>query len=153
MQVADIDLTEETAGGGIFYHDGNGWTAFDTFTGNYNGDTHTITGLQTTGNGLFSINSGVVQNLGMVDGNVTGSISGGIAGENKGTISNCYNIGNVVTSGITGTNSGTISDCYNSGNIIFGGIAGQNYGTINNCYNTGNVIFSDYNSGGSNCNK
>ena len=162
MQVADIDLTEETSESGIFYHNGNGWTAFDTFTGNYNGNTHTITGLKTKGDGLFDGNNGIIKNLGMVDGNVTSSYSGSIVGRNEGTISNCYNMGNVTSSsysgGIAGRNEGTISNCYNTGNVTAttnfasstvtsysGGIAGYNDGTIRNCYNTGTVTATSKN--------
>jgi len=64
--------------------------------------------------GLFVYNSGVVKNLGMVAGSVSGSNAGGIAGYNSGTITNCYNTGIVSGSSyagdIAGYNEGTIKD-------------------------------------------
>ncbi len=86
---------------------------------------------------------------------------GGIVGCNKksGTISGCYNEGNLIGEGIytfggiVGRNeeSGTISECYNKGNLTadsaqrcqarrVGGIVGYNAGgTISGCHNEGNV--------------
>ena len=88
--------------------------------------------------------------------------SGGISGYSEGTVSECYNSGNIssraygnysssqkyyaYSSGIT--YGGTIANCYNtgtisatieynsSGYIIVGGISAGT-GTISNCYNTG----------------
>ncbi|MDR1388679.1 MAG: hypothetical protein LBJ31_01700 [Treponema sp.] len=71
--------------------------------------------------------------------------TGGIAGENDGTIENCSSGGNVIstttgamlhTGGIAGINSGSITQCYAWGNITSsnsgndgrtGGIAGNNF--------------------------
>ncbi len=81
---------------------------------------------------------------------------GGIAGYNKGTISECYNTGTVRTShasqagagGITGYNSTNITDCYNTGAVYgynsdsrVGGITGHSgtagsSATISYCYST-----------------
>ena len=86
--------------------------------------------------------------------------SGGIAGWNSGTITNCYNTGAVGTEtsgGIAGVNYGPITNCYNTGDVAgtdySGGITGDNgmrgdefVGTITNCYNTGTV--NGYGSGG-----
>ena len=167
IQMNDIDLTEATADNGILGAWQSIGTSSDEFTGSYDGGENVIKGLQ--GKSLFEYigENGVVQNLGMVDGNVNsfdGSSAGGIAKSNYGTISNCYNTGNVTATsywncydsgGIAGSNYGTISNCYNIGNIASlsyshysGGIAGSNYGTISNCYNTGNVTAKCDSSGG-----
>ena len=186
--VADIVFTEaDFAEKGDYYNNGQGWQPIGTgentsFTGVFDGDGHTIKGLyvniQTTDEyiyaGLFGYNEGTIKNLGMLDGSVSASsdsssYAGGIAGYNfYGTISNCYNMGNVSASsdsysdsyssssagGIAGENDGTISNCYNTGSASAlvssssssfsssssaGGIAGENDGTISNCYNTGSV--------------
>jgi len=87
------------------------------------------------------------------------SYSGGIAGcLSGGTISSCYNTGNVFSSsysaysgGMAGSGTLIINNCYNMGNISAyavvdygtpsssgGGMTGGT-GTITNCYNMGNV--------------
>ena len=79
--------------------------------------------------------------------------SGGIAGSNEfgGTISRCSSNTTITcdgerAGGIAGYNDGTISNCYNTGNVvgddILGGIVGyqETTGTISCCYNTGSVI-------------
>ncbi len=152
------------------------------FTGTFDGNGCKIKNLYIyteytggSGVGLFGyIKEGTVKNLGLENGNITAteeewsSLPGGgmgvgrdptvyvgsIAGiVEKGTITNCYNTGNVsglnpadpYTGGIVGDlYGGTISDCYNTGNITgegwaTGGIAGTASGTITNCYNVGNV--------------
>ena len=169
--VADIVFTEaDFAEGGEFYNDGQGWEPIGgngstTFTGVFDGDEHTITGLycNRSGNGaqyagLFGNNKGVIHNIGIVNGiisvdvNSRGSMpcAGGVVGINNGTIYNCYNKESIVIS------SG--QDEYRSGNC--GGIVGRNerYGIVDSCYNIGNVT-SDYGGGnaggitGSNCGK
>ena len=131
------------------------------FNGTFDGQGHTITNLKISGvnyAGLFGYlgSESSVKNLGIIGSSISGSsYAGGIAGHNNGgTISNCYNTGDIISTGnaggIAGNNSGTISNCYNtrdvkatfssSYDIYAGGIAGQNYsGSISNCYNTGNV--------------
>ena len=74
---------------------------------------------------------------------------GGIVGNNSGTITNCYNNGNVtgvveLTGGITGFNDGLIIKCNNTGDVsssydFIGGIAGYNSGNIKLCSNSGNI--------------
>lgn len=97
--------------------------------------------------------SGAVQNLG-VDGTVSGNVEvGGVVGENKlGTVTNCYNTGDVsgeAVGGVVGHNdSGTVTNCYNTGDVIgsryAGGVVGINTATVTNCYNTGTVNGSRY---------
>lgn len=77
---------------------------------------------------------------------------GGIAGSNAGSISHCSNEAEILGTngsigGISGelSTGGTITNCYNTGNIkgsfYVGGICGNatNGNQITNCYNTGNV--------------
>ncbi|MBN7773536.1 S-layer homology domain-containing protein [Clostridium aminobutyricum] len=139
------------------------------FTGSFDGDGHTISGLYIATDsisqgflGLFgTIQGGTVKNLGLIDGRVlsiswyasVGSLAGFVS---NGRIEDCYNTGAVTgksVGGIVGLNSGGhIQDCYNTGEIsglgnycAAGGIAGQNMNasdTIVNCYNTGNVTIS-----------
>ena len=119
--------------------------------------------------GLFGYlgSNATVKDLGIINSSIsttsTGDIagSGGIAAYNEGTITNCYNTGDVngsgYSGGIAGYNSGTITNCYNTGIVTgtgdSGGIAGHqgtfttNEGTISNCYNTGDVTGTE-NSGG-----
>ena len=83
---------------------------------------------------------------------------GGVAGQVKGVIKNCTNIGgrvvgkkdangNTLTGGVVGTLiTGGAQDCYNTGNVtgegnLVGGVIGgiNPYSTVQDCYNTGNV--------------
>lgn len=162
---ADIVFTNaDFAQGGAFYNGGAGWTPIGDdaakFTGTFNGNGHTITGLYVNISatsdvygGLFGyIEETIINNLGMVDSEISvttssgGSYAGGIVGyaSYNTTITNCYNMGGVsgnnYVGGISGA-GGTISNCYNTGIIVgtsAGGIAGLG-GAISNCYNTGNV--------------
>ena len=149
----------------------NNWTPIGTnvnrFTGTFDGGGLTITGLNVTipstttaatnHQGMFGYieSGGAVKNLGLVDvvirTNYTAANShsyfSGIAGENSGTISNCFVSGSVTGAGtnnaayggITGRNNGTgiIENCYStvnvSGSHYAGGIAGSNNGTVRNC--------------------
>lgn len=109
--------------------------------------------------GLFGViaQNGRVSNV-TVSGSVKGDYAGGIAGENYGTIENCFFSGNVTSSafilggtttisgggagGIVGVNyaNASVYGCgYSNGTIqclmgSSGGIAGRNGGNINNCY-------------------
>lgn len=100
------------------------------FQGTFDGQGYTIT-FNVSSNisvlGLFGYlgENATVQHL-KVDGNITNTSStltsstAGIAGYNRGTISECANLAYIV-----GTTAG--------------GIAGENHGTITNCYNQGNI--------------
>ncbi|HPR32505.1 MAG TPA: GLUG motif-containing protein, partial [Prolixibacteraceae bacterium] len=157
IQTANIDASP-TSG----WDFGAGWLPIGhvvkNFTGTYNGDGHTISGLYINRPGtelqsFFRIlgSGGKVENLGLVDLQMTGSRScGGFAGDNYGTISNCFSSGNVsgneTTGGLAGQNNGTISNSYStvsvSGNFYAGGLVGDNQGTISNSYSTGSVTGS-----------
>jgi len=146
--VNDIVFTnDDFAVGGAFYNGGAGWSPIGTdildfFTGTFDGNGHTISGLYSklTSSadlymGLFASNNGTIRNVGILNStftiNVTGSncdsLVGGIAGYNRGTIINCYNTGTVSATGhystanaggIVGYNDGgTIAKCYNSGKV------------------------------------
>ena len=99
------------------------------------------------------LRSGTITGCGIEGGSVTGyGGTGGLMGENDGTISNCYAtvsvigyVGYVCTGGLVGSNHGTISNCYATGSVTggndcTGGLLGWNGdGTISNCYATGSV--------------
>ena len=118
----------------------NAWKSIGNFTGTFDGDEHTISGLYLNagsaagpadqGLGLFTSvgQGGTVKNLtveGVIDGTNAGVVIGGIVGRNNGgTISNCTssvditasvdsNVGGIVGSG----ESGTIKNCCNTGSI------------------------------------
>jgi hypothetical protein len=155
-QTADIAMT-----GGNFPPIGNNTTKF---TGSYDGDGKTITGLTINGtaNGYIGV-FGFIDAGGMVKKmNVTGTITqtagteglytGGIVGLNFGTIDNCSFSGTISgtnnddVGGIAGRNTGTVinstSNATVSGKTRVGGITGENQGKIDNSYNTGAVTGS-----------
>jgi hypothetical protein len=125
---ADIDLSNYPVG------DDNGWQPIgdnnNSFTGSLDGNGYKITNLtidrSTTDNiGLFKDNGGVIRNVILENIIVKGrSTTGGLVGNNNGTIINSSVTGNVYG----GDN-----------NYNIGGLAGYNYGTINNSYATGIV--------------
>lgn len=141
----------------------NQWTAIGTssnpFTGHFNGGGYTISGIyidnELNHQGFFGCvgEDGIVKNL-SVDGSISASSStGGVVSWNEGTISNCWNIGDVNSTGnyiggVVGINYyGTIINCYNTGSVSgsswIGGVAGVNSsGTIINCYNIGDLSAS-----------
>lgn len=120
------------------------WEPIPSFTGTFNGQGHTISGLQVSGNitnaGLFAtVDEGAtVKNL-MVKGDISsskdGSKGGGIAGANSGTIEFCSFEGPVSAKGSAGGICGTIrsnhkiTSCFVYSNTIEatkkGGIAGE----------------------------
>jgi len=130
------------------------------FTGIFDGNGHTITGLKINrlfGEvGLFgSINNSEIKNVGMINIDVGNSeITGGLIGCGYGsTVTNCYSTGSVSgerhTGGLIGClyNGSTITNCYstvavNGGDFTYiGGLIGncQTGATITNCYSTGSV--------------
>ena len=138
------------------------------FSGTFDGDNHTISGLYLAdwGNnaGLFGFAEGAtIKNVGIVDSYFSGvGDIGSICGfaYDNSTITNCYNTGTVSceeyeVGGICGyLENSTITNCHNTGTInsgegCTGGICGYAYGnnTISNCYNTGSVT-SKYGAGG-----
>ena len=142
------------------------WTPIATsaspYTGIFDGQNHTISGLYFNQEnsydvGLFGRNNGKIANAGILDSYFYGTSKvGGMCGNNyTGTISNCYNTGSVsgigTAGGVSGYNyTGSITNCYNTGNVsgssgFVGGVSGYNDGgTITNCYNVGSVGGSGY---------
>ena len=132
------------------------------YTGTFDGQNHTISGLYYNGSGDYAglfgrvDSGGRVQNVNVVDSYISNSFSygcaGGVCGWNIGTITNCSFDGTVTGSvtgtyvgGVCGYNSGMITNCSNTGSVTgtgtgyTGGLCGGNDGTITNCYNTGSV--------------
>lgn len=139
------------------------WTPIGTdnnpYTGTFDGNNHTISGLYfCDGNEMYigligkANTNATIKNVGVKDSYLKGSsLVGGVCGSSyDGTISNCYNTGMVSgtvinVGGVCGLNNGNgiIENCYNtgtvSGNNQIGGVCGSNNGTILNCNNTGKV--------------
>ena len=137
------------------------------YSGTFNGNGHTISGLNVTGefaySGLFGYTEGAAIRDLTVAGKVTSTSTdsstavGGIIGRAKGsTIENCGNLCAVTapaghTGGIVGyaaymdDSSGWITGCYNAGKIsggdYAGGIVGTHYDNmfIYDCYNVGAI--------------
>ncbi|MBO5064948.1 MAG: prolyl oligopeptidase family serine peptidase [Clostridia bacterium] len=126
------------------------------FQGTFDGKGYTINGLYISTSdryiGLFGYNSsGTIKNVGVINSYFAGGrYTGAIAGQNEGTITNCYSNSTSdcsrYTGGIAGNNTGTISNCYNVGKITgtsssafspayyVGGISGANDKNIANCF-------------------
>lgn len=113
--------------------------------------------------GLFADigSSGVVKNLGLENVDINGFEDLGVlAGENYGTINNCYSTGNIFglsnkVGGLVGINAGYIVNSYSSvivtdtdsySLVNAGGLVGTNDlgGEITNCYVTGSVSGETY---------
>ena len=131
------------------------------YSGTFDGNNKTVSGLYFNGDatciGLFgsSESDGNIKNVGVVDSYFKGNDHvGGVCGNNAGTITNCYNAGNLTAiessadiGGICGyNNGGTIANCYNTGTVTatgsiasVGGVCGCSIAPISNCYNIGTV--------------
>ena len=137
------------------------WTPIATsaspYTGIFEGQNHTISGLyfkqeNTSEVGFFGYNRGKISNVGILDSYFCGySQVGGVCGYNSSTITNCYNKGVVDGTadgassfgGVCGCNLGILTNCYNTGIVkgheFVGGVSGSNNKTITNCNNEGKV--------------
>ena len=130
------------------------------YSGTFDGNNKTVSGLYFNDNstriGLFGSSEadGNIKNVGVVDSYFKGNdFVGGVCGRNDGTITNCYNAGNLTAikssatiGGICGYNSGTVTNCYNTGTVTatdqvasVGGVCGCSIAPISNCYNIGTV--------------
>ncbi|MFI4913355.1 MAG: GLUG motif-containing protein [Sedimentisphaeraceae bacterium JB056] len=113
--------------------------------------------------GLFGIigKNALVKNFGIIAEIVAISRANGdtglIAGQNFGTISNCYGdgsvIGHYITGGLVGYNAGSISNSYSladcNGQFYVGGLVGENSADIIGCYAKGQIQCSmSYNAQG-----
>lgn len=105
---------------------------------------------------VAAYNGGIITNCSVSGVVKSDSYAGGIAAYNGSAsiISRCSNtamvMGRSYTGGITGYNNGSVSRCYNTGDIQdnsnngdVGGIAGYNYGRIDDGYNTGAISGTD----------
>ena len=169
-QTADINLTSITNWTPIGYNTLNPNDP-NQFKGSYDGNGHKILNLNISDEnqsyqGLFSDigATGIVKNLNMVDINisVTSSCVGGVAGENYGTIQNCYISGSIIghsgVGGVAGENYGILQNCYVTGDIKggieIGGVAGYNYtyfesiGIVQNCYTNCTISGTNWYCGG-----
>ena len=149
---ADIDL------------DGQSWTHIGTdsshaYTGTFDGQGHTISGLSVSSSdyyvGLFGYvgSDGTVQNLTLDSSTITGSDNvGAVAGTNDGAIDNCHvtgsvniTVGGMAVGGVVGVNRGTVTGCSSSASVPLsynvGGVVGINEssGKVIACYSTGEV--------------
>ncbi len=151
--VTDIDLTLTTQWTS-FYNNGYGWQPIDDFLGHFDGNGHSITGLYSCVGGLFDVVGigGAIQRVNMRNCSIDAGVGdGGIANENKGSISYC-SVDGVISGdssigGIVGDNRGTVFACANLSTVtakyFIGGIAGCSWsGSISNCYNKGAVTAS-----------
>lgn len=156
---ADIDLANKE------------WTPIgnhsNPFKGNFNGDNHTVTGMQISGEldrvGLFgectkhNVNS-AIKNITVKDSVICGiNFVGAIVGyAEEINIENCRSIGNTINGKtdvggicgkIGGYSGGKVSQCYNSSKVTgrgrVGGIAGMMGGIAENCLNTGEITIID----------
>ena len=147
-------------------NEGKGWEPIgptgenDKFAGSFDSQGHAICDLfidrpAESNVGLFGVVSegGVIENVGVVNGNVTGQDDvGGLVGKNEGTVSNSYSSGSVTgddyIGGLMGKNEGTASNSSSTssvtGNNRVGGLIGQNSEAMSNSYSAGSVTGNDY---------
>ena len=147
------------------------YEAIDGFNGHFDGQGHTVSGIRIYKSayygdeyqGLFGRtgSSADIHNVTLANADITGpDHTGGIVGENNGTVCNCHVTATVAIhtvqqpfvwdhGGIVGTNYGTVSECIsaatltNTGNgscTEYGGIAGYNIGTMSNNLAIGAVV-------------
>lgn len=155
-----IELTQDIQFDGVTANNFTpiGFDDKNRFEGIFEGNGHTISGINITGVsysdvGLFGVigNDGIVNNVSVKDSRFTARYrAGGIAGYNWGIIDNCHNKNTTIetaetSGGIAGKNEGTILNSTSSGELsgdflYAGGIAGNNTGKIYNSCNTGNIL-------------
>jgi len=131
------------------------------FTGTFDGGGFTISNLTIDKPGKSNVGlfgsigpGGVVSNVVLENVNITGNSGvAALAGENYGTIRECYATGSVETTyyeagGLVGFNHGLVKDSYArvdiSGDYYLGGLVAWNYGTITNTYATGTLTAYGY---------
>lgn len=149
----DIDLTEDTAEGGVFFNNGTGWEPIGIettpFIGTFNGNGYKITGLKISIQssqfiyaGLFGYaKNATITNVGL-EGN-------SIYAENTSLDSTTSN---VYAGGIVGYGYNvTITNSSNSGHVsaesLFNGYAGGISGYVESSYNLFSTVSDSYNNG------
>ena len=155
----NIDASETSE-----WNDGEGFTPIgdwsggdrdeDEFTGSLDGQVYEVDGLyiyrpEEEYVGLIGYNEGTVENIGLVNADITGDkYVGGLVGENVATVSESYATGDVtgddIVGGLVGWNEGgTVSESYATGSvnsdINVGGLVGMNSGEVSESYATGEV--------------
>ncbi len=161
---ADITLPAVADGESNWTPMGTDYDPYNPYTGTFDGDGHTITGL--TINlpnqwcvGLIGCLGGKVQNLTLAGAKINGShYVGGVVGVNFGSMIGCTVSGTVKgnsfnVGGVVGFNSGTVTGCYATGDVSgysdVGGVAGRNYnGTVTGCYHAAGEVSGNMNVGG-----
>ena len=161
---ADITLPAVADGESNWTPMGTDYDPYNPYTGTFDGDGHTITGL--TINlpnqwcvGLIGCLGGKVQNLTLAGAKINGSYYvGGVVGVNFGSMIGCTVSGTVKgnsfnVGGVVGFNSGTVTGCYATGDVSghsdVGGVAGRNYnGTVTGCYHAAGEVSGNMNVGG-----
>ena len=169
----DIDLTAATAPGGDYdyngtgwlpIYNGTGWLPISSFSGTFDGNGHSITGMRIQGDipieniGLFGIVNGTVKNLALLDVNINVAQSGSaLRTLNCGAIAGCLyggEIENCVVSGTVSTSVTTEDTATDSTENNTGGICGiADTATVTQCTNkaslhggakrTGNYVEGD----------
>ena len=151
-----MELANRTANKGKGWQPIGSTAVNDAFVGSFDGQGYEIGDLfinhpDESDVGLFGVveAGGVIENVGVVNGNVTGYEDvGNLVGYNRGTVRNSYACGNVTgdldVGSLVGVNGGTVGNSYSSGSVTgygeVGGLVGWNdYGTVGNCYSTGGV--------------
>lgn len=154
------------------------WTPIKGFSGNFDGNGHTISGIYSSGfdyQGLFgSMTDGVISNLTITDSFICASSSAGacVGLAERGSISNCHTMRTVtvygmnMAGGVVGNVAqGTVSNCVNEGvvygSVTTGGVIGHlgiahaynltNRGVLRGTANVGGIIGYDYLSSITNC--
>ncbi len=146
------------------------FTPISTFSGTLDGNGHQISGLIITGStsqpkAAFIVDhSGTIEKLGFVNVSITGQSNnstywaGGIAGTNRGVISECYVTGSVTggyrSAGLVVTNRGLITDSYCTASVSAKYECGalvavsEATATIDSCYAIPDVYSEMNNTGG-----
>jgi hypothetical protein len=158
IQTANIDASSTSS-----WDSGAGWTPIGInvtpFTGTYNGNGKTISGLFVNRPGIYDIGlfgyitNATISNLGMIGVQLNGEQRvGALVGLCYGgaVITNCYSTGSLTgvqyIGGLVGfIQDGSVTGCYSSATVgtgpesVPGGLVGYNDGNIANCYATGAV--------------
>jgi hypothetical protein len=170
--MADIDLDPKLPGRRVYGKaliapDTDGAMSWAEFTGVFDGGGRSILHLTIVGQSSLGVfgrlaDGAQVRDLGVVDAQVTGSgvYIGGLAGANRGNVTNCYSTGSVEGSyavgGLVGQNSSSswasptvaMTRCHSaaavSGTSDIGGLVGENGRDIMECYSTGTVSGAQY---------
>lgn len=154
-------LAQDIDGKGMFFEaiGANGTP----FTGTFDGQGHTITGVivSSGGAGLFAINEGTIRNVGIInaDIDVRRSNIGILVDQNDGIVEYAYSTGSIrgnsTVGGLVGYSNGTVRNSYSTARVHArgkqaGGLIGiTNRGsTTEQVYATGAVIAEESNAGG-----